>query len=237
MFFFKKQPTFQSSGFFNGFTDYHCHILPGVDDGVKTMDESLGILSEYERLGIKSVWFTPHVMEDVPNTTEGLRLRFEALKAAYKGGLDLHLAAEYMLDGEFDHRLANSDFLPLGKEGTHILVETSFFNSPIRMEQILREIMAKGYFPVLAHPERYMYISDQKGYTRLTDMGVKLQLNLGSLAGMYGNTARRKAEMLIKAGAYSYTGTDLHNITMLQTILRAKSRAIKASIKTADIKS
>ena len=69
---FRKKQTLEESGFFRGFTDWHCHILPGVDDGVLTMDESLQILAEYERLGVKEVWLTPHIMEDIPNTTEKL---------------------------------------------------------------------------------------------------------------------------------------------------------------------
>ncbi|MBR1378581.1 MAG: capsular biosynthesis protein [Bacteroidaceae bacterium] len=222
MFFFKKHPTYQSSGFFNGFTDYHCHILPGVDDGVKTMNQALEILAEYERLGVETVWLTPHVMEDVPNTTEGLRLRFQALKAAYTGGVDLHLAAEYMLDGLFDQRLSSSDLLPLGANSDMVLVETSYFNPPLNMEATLHDIMSHGFFPVLAHPERYRYIADIEGYRRLKRMGVKFQMNLGSIAEVYGTTARKKALMLMKEGAYDYTGTDLHNIHLLHTILETK---------------
>lgn len=79
---FCKRKTLEESGFFRGFTDWHSHILPGVDDGVQSMDESLQILAEYERLGVKEVWLTPHIMEDIPNTTEKLRNRFVELKAA-----------------------------------------------------------------------------------------------------------------------------------------------------------
>jgi len=222
MFFFKKRPTYSSSNYFKGFTDYHCHILPGVDDGVKTLDESLEILSEYERLGVEVVWFTPHIMEDVPNTTEALRERFQQLKDAYSGSIKLNLAAEYMLDGLFDQRLKDNDLLTLGQEGNQILVETSYFNAPIAMEQTLRQIMSKGLFPVLAHPERYRYIADIEGYRRLRNMGVKFQMNLGSITGVYGQTAHRKALMLIKEGVYDYTGTDLHNINLLHIILDTK---------------
>lgn len=111
MWFFKKREK-QNIIKLIGFTDYHSHILPGVDDGVQTMDESLEILRLYEEQGIKSVWLTPHIMEDIPNTTAHLRDRFAELQAAYTGGVQLHLAAENMLDNLFEERLGKnvSDF-------------------------------------------------------------------------------------------------------------------------------
>lgn len=117
-----------------GFTDYHSHILPGVDDGVQTMDESLEILRLYEEQGIKSVWLTPHIMEDIPNTTAHLRDRFAELQAAYTGGVQLHLAAENMLDNLFEERLGKNDLLPLGENGDHLLVETSYFSPPMGLK-------------------------------------------------------------------------------------------------------
>ena len=103
---FRKKQTLEESGFFRGFTDWHCHILPGVDDGVQTMEEALQILAEYERLGIKEVWLTPHIMEDIPNTTQHLRERFKELQATYQGNVVLNLASENMLDRLFEERLA-----------------------------------------------------------------------------------------------------------------------------------
>ena len=88
---FRKKQTLKESGFFRGFTDWHCHILPDVDDGVQTMDEALQILGEYERLGVKEVWLTPHIMEDMPNTTQHLRARFVELQSAYQGNIALNL--------------------------------------------------------------------------------------------------------------------------------------------------
>jgi tyrosine-protein phosphatase YwqE len=157
---FRKRQTLEESGFFRGFTDWHSHILPGVDDGVQSMDESLQILAEYERLGVKEVWLTPHIMEDIPNTTEKLRDRFMELKAAYQGSIVLNLASENMLDNLFEERLEKNDLLPIGKDGKHLLVETSYFNPPMGLNNILLRIKAKGYYPVLAHLERYLYMSE-----------------------------------------------------------------------------
>lgn len=195
MWFFKKKEK-QNIIKLIGFTDYHSHILPGVDDGVQTMDESLEILRLYEEQGIKSVWLTPHIMEDIPNTTAHLRDRFAELQAAYTGGVQLHLAAENMLDNLFEERLGKNDLLPLGENGDHLLVETSYFSPPMGLKNILLRIKSKGYHPVLAHPERYAYM-DESDYRQLKDMGVKFQINLPSIAGMYGNRIKKKAMFLM----------------------------------------
>lgn len=218
---FRKKQTLEESGFFRGFTDWHSHILPGVDDGVQTMEEALQILAEYERLGIKEVWLTPHIMEDIPNTTCHLRNRFAELQVAYGGHVTLHLAAENMLDKLFEERLEQNDLIPLGKDVKHLLVETSYFNPPIGLQNILLRIKAKGYYPVLAHPERYLYMEDDD-YKRLKSMNIKFQLNLFSLHGLYGKDVQQKAYKLKKVGMYDYSGSDLHSLETLKTVLQKR---------------
>ena len=214
---FRKKLTLEESGFFRGFTDWHCHILPGVDDGVQTMDEALQILAEYERLGVKEVWLTPHIMEDMPNTTRHLRERFAELQAAYQGKVVLNLTSENMLDNLFEERLNKNDLLPIGKDGRHLLVETSYFNPPMGLQNILLRIKAKGYFPILAHPERYVYMGKDE-YLQIQTMGVKFQLNLSSLKRMYGKDVQKKANYLQKLGMYEYVGTDLHKLVTLHMV-------------------
>lgn len=218
---FNKKHPLADSGIFRGFTDWHSHILPGVDDGVRTMTEALEILALYEKLGVKAVWLTPHVMEDVPNTTAHLKERFEELEAAYKGAVRLHLAAEYMLDNLFVKRLEDDDLLPSGEKSDMLLVETSCYNPPANLYRLLDEIRSKGFHPVFAHPERYIYL-DKGGYERLKAGGVRFQLNLFSLTGLYGREAQKKAGWLSKKGYYDMVGTDTHNTKMLRAGLTGK---------------
>ena len=117
MFFFSKKTTIAASGVLQGATDHHSHILPGVDDGVETMDEALRILATYEAAGIKTLWLTPHIMEDIPNTPQKLETRFLELKAAYTGNITLHLAAEYMIDNHLRKLLQETNKLRPASEG------------------------------------------------------------------------------------------------------------------------
>lgn len=188
---FQKKQTLAESGILRGMTDYHSHLLPGVDDGVQTVEESLAILRLYEQLGIREVWFTPHIMEDIPNTTAGLRSRFEQFQKRYTGNIRLHLAAEYMLDNLFKERLAHRDLLPIGEEGNHLLVETSYFNPPMDLYGMIEKIKSAGFIPVLAHPERYVYMG-KKDYIRLIQSKVEFQLNLPSLVGVYGDLVKKR---------------------------------------------
>lgn len=227
---FKKRISIKEKISFNGFTDWHSHILPGVDDGVKTMEESLEILEIYGRLGAKSIWVTPHIMEDIPNSTSFLKERFAELKAAYRGTVELYLASENMLDALFEQRLNENDLLPIGENGDHLLVETSYFNPPMNLYGLLEQIKAKGYYPILAHPERYLYM-DKKDYAKLKGMGVKFQLNLPSLAGTYGKSVQKRARFLSDLGSYEYCGTDLHRKERLVSLLQTDERLYKTILK------
>lgn len=200
-----------------GFTDWHSHILPGVDDGIKTLEDSLEVLRKYDEAGIKKIWLTPHIMEDFPNTTSELRKRFEELCDAWTGNVELGLASENMLDALFDERLKSDDLLPIGDGGDNLLVETSYFSAPMGFDHMLEEIMHHGYRPVIAHPERYMYM-DHDSYRRLHDKGVIFQLNLLSLTGAYGEKVRKKAVWLMKEGLVDIIGCDLHRTEQFSRI-------------------
>ncbi len=219
---FKKRVPLKDSGIFDRFTDWHSHILPGVDDGAQTMEEALEILRLYEGLGVKAVWLTPHIMEDMPNTTELLLERFAELQAAYTGPINLHLAAENMLDNLFEERLEKNDLLPLGENGDHLLVETSYFSPPMGLNNILLRIKAKGYHPVLAHPERYVYMEQNK-YRELIGIGVKFQANIPSLINAYGKLPYKKLEWLLRENMIDMWGTDTHHSDTISKVIIEKT--------------
>ena len=214
---FSKSYSLLDSGFLDGTTDWHSHILPGVDDGVRTTEYALEVLAYYEKTGIREVWLTPHIMEDVPNETASLRARFASFKTCYDGPIQLHLAAENMIDTLFDKRFEAGDLLTIGEgeipgpDGELLLVETSYFNPPMAFEDTLKEIRTRGLHPLLAHPERYVYMG-RRDYERLKESGVRFQLNLMSLTGMYGAQAADSASRLLRDGMYDFAGSDLHRL-------------------------
>ncbi len=222
---FSSKKSLSASGFFEGYVDYHCHLLPGVDDGVKTPEETLEILKLYGTLGVGQVYLTPHIMEDMPNTPDELQRRFVQLQTSYAGtggGIRLHLAAENMLDSLFEERLERGELLTLGAGGDRLLVETSYFTPPMNFHALLERIKSKGYFPVLAHPERYIYM-DEDDYSALKGMGVLFQLNFYSPVGIYGAEAKKKSEWLLAHGYYDLSGSDTHRLRILREALSVRT--------------
>ena len=235
MWLFHKTTVLSRSGLLKGMVDCHSHLLPGVDDGVQSMEESLQILREMEQQGIRRVWLTPHIMEDIPNETLALQRKFWELLQQYRGAVELKLAAEYMLDNLFEERLEKEDLLLLEEGKRFLLVETSYFNPPMDLLSVLQRIQKKGYYPLLAHPERYEYMQ-KRDYQALKEEHVSFQLNLPSLAGMYGKHVQEKAEALLKAGMYDRTGCDIHSIGCYKTLVASavKSEVIGTLQKQSD---
>lgn len=208
------------SGLFEDFRDCHCHLLPGVDDGVKGTKETLRILSFWETLGVKEVYLTPHIMEDIPNTPIELTTKYEILKTQYKGNIQLFLSAENMMDGLFVKRLETGDLLTLGNNGKRLLVETSYYVPPMNMDGIIYRMKENDYEPILAHPERYHYMN-QHDYKQWKQQGVLFQLDVSALVGAYGSNAQKKAEWLLNHEMYDYVGSDTHGLGQIEYLLNS----------------
>lgn len=211
--FFNSRCSLNESGLLKGFVDNHSHVLYGVDDGVRTLEESLKILTLMEESGVRKLWCTPHIMEDVPNKTQDLKDRFEQLKEAWKGSVELELASENMIDNLFVERLAKKDFLLHGEN--KLLVETSTWAAPLDFWNIIDNIFDAGYIPIIAHPERYGYMK-MEDYSRLMEKGALLQMNLASIIGVYGEAVAKRAQNMLSKGMYSMTGTDCHRFRALE---------------------
>ena len=228
MWFLSSKVTVRESGILQGFCDCHCHLLPGVDDGVQAVEETWRILEIWQQMGMKEVWLTPHIMEDYPNMPTPLKERFARLTDAYTGSIMLHLAAEHMMDGPFLKRLNDGLVMPFGNDQDQLLVETSYYTPPMNMTETIERVKSSGYTPVLAHPERYQYM-DRKDYLRWKGHGVLFQLNIPSLVGAYGLEVMHKAEWLLKENMYDLCGTDTHNTEQVEHFL--ESEISKKTIK------
>lgn len=209
-----------------GFTDMHCHILPGIDDGAKNLRESIRLIKMFSQYGITNFIATPHIMGDTyPNDKESIELALTQVKnnLQYYNFKDVNInyAAEYMMDEEFENLLDQKNILPL--KDKYILVEMSYFQPPINLIEVIENIRNKGYLPVLAHPERYIYYHNSlKTYTTLRQMGCFFQLNLLSLSEYYGEDIQKTALTLLQENLIDFVGTDTHHSKHLKALATIK---------------
>ena len=202
--------------------DFHNHILPGIDDGSKSIDQSLKMLDIYNELGVKSVIASPHIYKDLyPNTPESILKSFETLnpKAIKKNVKIKGYAAEYLVDEFFLKNLKKNTPL-LCCFDQHVLIEIPFIARLKLLEEVLFEMQNMGYTAILAHPERYAAIHKTLDLENLKIRGVKMQLNALSLKGYYGPEAKMKASEWLIKNQYEFVGTDAHNE---QQLLKLKS--------------
>ena len=215
-------------------TDLHSHLLPGLDDGVKTWEESISILKSLNALGIKKVITTPHIMSDYyENTPDIIKNRLGELidKTKEISDLDIELeaAAEYYVDEFFfNYVKENGELLSFGDD--YILIETPFLNKPILLTELIFLLQSKGYKPILAHPERYIYLQEKYDLVQeLLATNVLLQINVNSLTGYYSPGAKKLAEYIIKNEYVSFLGSDIHNVKHLKMYQEAiKSKYFQA---------
>lgn len=217
--FFRKKPAEASPGIQDWsflHTDIHSHFIPGIDDGPQAMEDSLALLKSMEQAGFSRVITTPHISLDYfPDTEAGIESGLLQLKtAAREAGIQLELeaAAEYMIDESLLEKLhTGRKLFAIG--GKYILIEMGFVQVSPMLQQVIFEIQAAGYVPVLAHPERYNYYQDipVAALKTLKQSGCLFQLNTISLSGYYGKHVKILAEKLLKECLYDFAGSDIHH--------------------------
>lgn len=203
--------------------DFHSHILPGIDDGAKDINESLMLAKALKDWGFDRVTCTPHITSKYPNTPQDIMPKFEHLKEELDKsgiGLDIRISAEYRLVPEtWPKVLENNWLMPI--EDRFILMELPISHREemglINPVEEFRKIASMGLTPILPHPERYFYLTEQE-LSDILDAGGKIQCNYGSYAGLYGEEVRQRAVALQDKGMVSFYGTDLHNAHYVQVI-------------------
>jgi tyrosine-protein phosphatase YwqE len=204
--------------------DMHSHLIPGIDDGAKTVEESLELIRILHGFGLKKLIMTPHVMSEFyRNSPEVILEGLEQLRnAVAKEGIaiELEAAAEYYIDEIFFEKIEKKQKL-LTFGGNKILVETGFLSKPQILIETFFQLEMAGYQPVYAHPERYLYLhQDSEFLDSLADRNIFFQLNLLSLTGYYSKPIKKFAEKLIDRGLIKLIGTDCHNIRYLEALER-----------------
>lgn len=212
--FFKKKSQTLISDFAHLQVDIHSHLIPGIDDGADSMETSLALIQRLQALGYKKLITTPHIMSDLyPNTREDILGGLERVRKAVKEAgipIEIDAAAEYYMDEQFEDLIKDADLLTL--PGNRVLVEMSFVSEPPNLFHHIFKLQTKGYKPILAHPERYVFLKKNfNQYQRLKEYGCEFQLNILSLTGYYGKPTQELALKLLKNKMIDYLGTDLHH--------------------------
>lgn len=221
-------------------TDIHSHLLPGIDDGAKDLETSLQLIRGLKELGYQKLITTPHIIWDMYRNTpaiinDKLELVQEAIK---KEGIEIEIqaAAEYFLDEHVEELLKTREPL-LTISGNKVLVEFSLAFPSLNIKDILFDMQMLGYQPVIAHPERYIYLQENKEFYReLKDIGCLFQLNLLALSGFYGRSVKDLAEYLLNNDFYDLVGTDLHHSRHLEELQHVEmTAALRKAIESGQI--
>ena len=194
--------------------DIHSHLLPGIDDGAQTIEDTFSLIAGLRNMGFEQFITTPHIMKSVwENTAAGINVKLGTTIQDFENkniALPLKAAAEYLMDANFMELFKSEPLLVL--KDNYVLVEMSYINPPIQLYDIIFELQVAGYQPVLAHPERYtFYHHNFKEYEKLRNSGCLFQLNLLSIIGYYGLDVAKTVEKLLAKGMIDYVGSDVHH--------------------------
>ncbi len=214
LFFFKKSYPLLVDIIPENYVDIHSHLLPGIDDGAKNIDETISMISELKKLGFSKFVTTPHIMTFVWENSRKIiedTLNLTVKNLENSGTLTpIKSGAEYMMDMNFLKIFKEEKLLTLKDD--YVLVEMSYINAPIQLYDIIFELQVEGYIPVLAHPERYnFYHNNINEYKKLKNSGCLFQLNLLSTTGYYGPQISKSADVLLQNNLIDFVGSDVHH--------------------------
>ena len=204
--------------------DMHSHLIPSIDDGAKDLQNSIELINALQSHGFTKIITTPHIMTDFYNNNietiiSGLKtVKEELLKQSID--IKMEAAAEYFVDYDFQQKvLGGEKFLTLGDN--YILIEFSFLTAPHNYLETIFQLQLKGYKVILAHAERYPYLTESD-LEDFINRGVYLQLNILSSIGYYSNNVRERANWLINNNMISFVGTDCHNLNQTKLYDKCK---------------
>ena len=222
--FLKRGKPYYSEGIVS--VDIHSHLLPAIDDGSRNIDETILLIKGMQELGYKKFITTPHIMSgSFPNTPRRIGQKLKATqKFLEQKGLNVHLqaAAEYYLDEVFVETVQSKKRIMSFGNKKYVLFETGFLQESMYFNHTLFALSNENYTPILAHPERYIYL--QRDYQKVEEcisMGALLQINTTSLSGYYGPAAKRLAEWLIDHKLVHFIGSDMHHERHLKALQSA----------------
>ena len=216
-----------------GYVDIHSHILPGIDDGAKTINDSLKLISKMKDMGFGKIIGTPHTYPGLyENTSDSIKNSFLLLKKNVEPTFNISYSSEYFIDDYIISMAEKKSLLCL--KDNYILVEIGFISIPNIFYEVIFQLQINGYKPILAHPERYSFLfNDMKEVYKLKNVGCMFQINLLSLTNYYGEDVKKFCEKLLIENLVDFTGSDIHSIRHINAFEGGVNRKISEKVKDA----
>ncbi|MBD3800199.1 MAG: capsular biosynthesis protein [Campylobacterales bacterium] len=215
-------------------TDLHSHLVPGIDDGAKDLEASLNLVRSLYDLGYRRLITTPHIMmHRFPNSRDTILRGLDTLRSAVDAEgipVTIDAASEYYVDEHFRELIGKGELLTFGEN--EVLFELSYIIPPVDLDTIIFELQSCGYQPVLAHPERFLYMhKDEEAYPRLREKGVRFQVNINSLGGYYSKPVEKAARRLMDEGWITYLGSDTHHRRHIDALTKTLHADVVAKVQ------
>ena len=219
-------------------TDLHSHLIPGIDDGSKSMEQSIEMIKSLKKLGFKKLITTPHIMSHrFPNDRDIILKGLEDLQKELDSqniDMPIQAASEYYYDEHFIELIRKKQLLTFGDN--HILFELSYTTPVFGIEQTIYELLKADYKPILAHPERYVYFaSSPEKYHKLKEAGLLFQMNVNSTNDFYGKKTKIASKYLVENGLVDFVGSDTHRPNYVEALEKSINSKIFKNIEEKNI--
>lgn len=220
------------------FKDIHCHLLPGIDDGSKNIEETIKILKKAEADGVTEIVFTPHYICNSKyscNNKDKSELMQQLVKAIKDENINIkvYLGNEVYINDNFLDLMMKREIMTINNS-RYLLLEFPLNQIYQNSKEILYQLVTIGCVPILAHPERYSVFQKKpelvEEYVR---MGILMQGNYKSLFGKYGRNAKKTLEILLKKGLISFLGSDTHHYD--EYLIDKARKKVKKIVKSEEV--
>ena len=194
--------------------DFHTHIIPQIDDGARSVEETFNIIKEAKEVGFEKIISTSHYIIDQyeKNEIERKALLDAIEKRANEtiGNIELYLGSEIYINSNMEELLQEEEASTINGS-RYVLFEVSMKRKPLNLQERIYALIENGYKPIIAHPERYEFVQENPDILKeYIEMGVLFQANYGSFIGIYGGKAKKTAKKLLKDDMIHFLGSDVH---------------------------
>lgn len=199
--------------------DFHSHILPNIDDGSRSFENSIQILTEAKKAGFTKIISTSHYIEDYYNCNESVRTQLLDELQTKINGLELYLGSEIYITEQIVQLILDGQASTINGS-KYVLFELPLNTKPLNVQEVIYRLIENGLVPVIAHPERYPYVQENLEYMEeLYEMGVLFQANYGSIVGLYGKKAEKTIKKCLKKDLIHFFGSDVHRTNQVYELI------------------